>query len=333
MAKRLWRASAPVLAEILRTMKRSRPILLAILLLGCERGMIDAREVNPKAPHLVRKKYLFRHLTWSGIFPLEGGLIPDPHFLVSAPYSLQSNSRVAAQIVEVNPFFKDSSTEVVLYLTTVSTACEKQLHFSPERAPEIPFDDAPLIVGDYAYDNATYLVMDYSVGIATNYLAVGISGGLCSQSPVQFEPFESSTLLGLFKQKRLSAEHLCFVNPDYFRPYGICYADAASIAGTVSGQSKEFYKSMTKEQSDAFLSKVSKVKIGSSWSEVRQVMGEPDYQATLVPKETPKPKGIARRYYIRKLSKDLVNEIHDESATFVFSPDDILKRIDLKIKR
>ncbi len=81
----------------------------------------STRELNPDYIEIRRKKYKFRHWKWSGIFPLYGGWIQDPHF-VEAPvleFSPEIQERLGdpearCQGFDVNPWFEDDSSEIVL---------------------------------------------------------------------------------------------------------------------------------------------------------------------------------------------------------------------------
>jgi hypothetical protein len=83
---------------------------------------------------LIRKHNTFHRLIWSGIFPFEGGFIPDPHCLSSEPMAFtESASKLlnapgaTYQIFDVNPFFNDKSSEVVLLVLSGKDAFEYSL--------------------------------------------------------------------------------------------------------------------------------------------------------------------------------------------------------------
>ena len=83
-----------------------------------------------------RKRHHFRHWVWSGIFPLEGGFIPDPHYLCSEDGILPGpvNGLVADKasryaIVDVNPFFNDRSSEILLLVKGHDEVFEYSLNF------------------------------------------------------------------------------------------------------------------------------------------------------------------------------------------------------------
>lgn len=86
-------------------------------------GSRSARDAWKECPDIRRPRYPLRHLTWSGIWPW-GNFVPDPHFLCSRPIELHPNVRQllgvttgAVQLVDINPFFRDKSSEVVLVIT------------------------------------------------------------------------------------------------------------------------------------------------------------------------------------------------------------------------
>jgi hypothetical protein len=70
-----------------------------------------------------RKYFPLRHWQWSGIPLLEGGFVPDPHYLCSesltfsAPVNNLLSSRGSRYaIVDVNPFFNDNTSEILLLI-------------------------------------------------------------------------------------------------------------------------------------------------------------------------------------------------------------------------
>ena len=103
-------------------------------------GYRDAHQVKSFCAAIKRKHYPFRHWIWSGIFPAEGGFIPDPHFLCSklvpAPSSVRAllrDDQASFQIIDVNPFFGDHSQELILIVQSRSQEYEYELRF-PELA-------------------------------------------------------------------------------------------------------------------------------------------------------------------------------------------------------
>ena len=83
-----------------------------------------------------RKHFPFRHWQWSGILFLEGGFIPDPHYLWSETltFSDPSTSLLSAKdsryaIVDVNPFFDDSTSEILLLIQSQESTFEYSLAF------------------------------------------------------------------------------------------------------------------------------------------------------------------------------------------------------------
>jgi hypothetical protein len=68
-----------------------------------------------------RPRYWFRHLQWSGIFPLEGGLHGDPDVTATKVFTFpeELSQRLGArsarfQGFDVNPWFNDRTSEIVL---------------------------------------------------------------------------------------------------------------------------------------------------------------------------------------------------------------------------
>ena len=82
---------------------------------------------------IARRYYPLRHWSWSGIFPFEGGFIPDPHFLwsermgVTEPVKQRLSNEAQYQLVDVNPFFDDYSSEVLLLIKSGNQSFEYAL--------------------------------------------------------------------------------------------------------------------------------------------------------------------------------------------------------------
>jgi hypothetical protein len=101
-------------------------VIIALFLAGLATDTVSAseRQATEHNEHcLPVKREIFRlkHWQWSGIFPFEGGFIPDPHFVCSSTASFPStvaallnDSSAVFQIVDVNPFFEDKSKEIIL---------------------------------------------------------------------------------------------------------------------------------------------------------------------------------------------------------------------------
>jgi len=101
-------------------------------------GSRSARASDEMCFELNRPYYPLRHWSWSGIFPLEGGFIPDPHFLCSQPEPFPDSvgrelgGSGEFQIVDVNPFFNDESSEIELLIRSGSSVYDYSLQF-PKR--------------------------------------------------------------------------------------------------------------------------------------------------------------------------------------------------------
>ncbi len=80
----------------------------------------STKELNPNYLEIRREKHRFRHWKWSGIFPLEGGWIPDPHIIATPvfEFSDEVRERLPApsrfQGFDVNPWFEDETSEVLI---------------------------------------------------------------------------------------------------------------------------------------------------------------------------------------------------------------------------
>ena len=103
---------------------------------SCGKDVGDARVGDCLCRFVYRKRHHFRHWAWSGIFPGEGGFIPDPHYLCSQdgifPEPVNetlSDEKSRYAIVDVNPFFNDKSSEVLLLVRWHDEVFEYSLNF------------------------------------------------------------------------------------------------------------------------------------------------------------------------------------------------------------
>ena len=131
---------------------------------SCGRDVGDARVKDCLCRFVHRKRHHFRHWVWSGIFPGEGGSIPDPHYLCSEDgvfpepvNELISDKGSRYAIVDVNPFFNDGSSEVLLLVKWQDEVFEYSLNF-PKRK------DVRAILGQPTPPPA--LVFPYKTGLA-----------------------------------------------------------------------------------------------------------------------------------------------------------------------
>jgi len=106
---------------------------------SCGRDIGDARVNDCLCRFVHRKRHHFRHWIWSGTFPVEGGFIPDPHYLCSEDgifadpvNELISDTASRYALVDVNPFFNDRSSEVLLLVKWHDEVFEYSLN-TPKR--------------------------------------------------------------------------------------------------------------------------------------------------------------------------------------------------------
>jgi len=118
----------------------------------------------PFARHLKRPYYPLRHWQWSGIMPFFGGFHPDPHFLTSdmATFPEVTSRRLGLTridylLADVNPYFNDETSEVVLLLQADKRVTEYLLEvprnqnvqaivFWPTRPDLLPFTSGNQVV-------------------------------------------------------------------------------------------------------------------------------------------------------------------------------------------
>lgn len=83
-----------------------------------------------------RQHFPLRHWLWSGIPLLEGGFVPDPHYICSETiaFSEPANRLLSSRgssyaIVDVNPFFNDNTSEILLLIQSKDNKFEYALAF------------------------------------------------------------------------------------------------------------------------------------------------------------------------------------------------------------
>jgi hypothetical protein len=147
-----------------------------------------------------RRYYPARHWQWSGIFPFEGGFIPDPHFTSSQTMPLPDSVRkligsedASFQIVDVNPAFNDNSSEILLLIRSKGTRYEYSLDFPEGRgvqaviaSPDLPWARAVPYRGQIA------ILTDF-IGPSRGFYLVGLplrSGMKLDLAPVGSPRFE-----------------------------------------------------------------------------------------------------------------------------------------------
>jgi hypothetical protein len=108
------------------------PFVGKYLPFGCRSSQAD----DERCYKVERPYYPLRHWNWSGIFPVEGGFITDPHFLCSEPIPVPSTAatmvrgqNASFQIVDVNPFFDDRSSEILLLIRSSDSVFDYSLQF------------------------------------------------------------------------------------------------------------------------------------------------------------------------------------------------------------
>jgi hypothetical protein len=115
-------------------------LLLVIIALFASRylhwGHRSSSSSEFKCYEIDRPYYPLRHWSWSGIFPFEGGFIPDPHFVCSEPMQLPDpveralwEQGASFQVIDVNPFFNDQSSEIQLVIRSSKSVSKYSLQF------------------------------------------------------------------------------------------------------------------------------------------------------------------------------------------------------------
>ncbi|MBJ6361630.1 hypothetical protein JFN88_10025 [Paenibacillus sp. MAHUQ-46] len=144
-------------------------IFLLFLIPVAEYYILPKRQVSTQqADHhyvdVTRTKYYFRNFLWSGIFPLYGGFISDPHFLFQHPVDLTQylssffqKKPVKYQLVQVNPYFKNKTSEMILAMEFDGQAYEYKLEV-PSDYPAFVVESEPSSEFLY-YGNNLYFVL------------------------------------------------------------------------------------------------------------------------------------------------------------------------------
>jgi hypothetical protein len=145
----------------------SEAVGLALLLVagGASAGStVVASELDSQcAPLELHKTSIFaRHWLWSGIFPLEGGFIPDPHIIcnpatAAAPSVARAlgDSTLRFQLAFLNHFFDDES--VLVIITSVRGTRAVRLDRPPDRT--IPPGNGLPGLKNFALGGRVYLLV------------------------------------------------------------------------------------------------------------------------------------------------------------------------------
>ncbi|UNK20693.1 hypothetical protein MNQ98_12050 [Paenibacillus sp. N3/727] len=148
-------------------------ILFSFLIIQAyEKEIFNLRQVSTKTydsnnVEIQRDKYNLRNFMWSGIFPIYGGFIPDPHYLYSEPVdvteylsSVFHNNNVRYQLIDVNPFFENRTSENILAMEINGSSFEYKLEFPQNSTQNILQHNEPKSVFLYNEDTL-YFVLQY----------------------------------------------------------------------------------------------------------------------------------------------------------------------------
>ena len=116
-----------------------------------------------------RKYYPLRHWQWSGIPPLEAGFVPDPHYLCSESMTfsepvtrLLSSASSRYGIVDVNPFFNDNTSEILLLIQSRGSRFEYALAFPHGKAVQaILANPMPPPAMVFPYENGLAILANF----------------------------------------------------------------------------------------------------------------------------------------------------------------------------
>lgn len=115
-------------------------ILFASIVISSEYiyiGTYSSKLINVNNIEIKRKKYPLRNLKWSGIYPVFGGLIPDPHIYSTSVYefdieikSALNDSKARYQGFDINPWFGKEYSEIILAIEDNDKTYEYIVDFS-----------------------------------------------------------------------------------------------------------------------------------------------------------------------------------------------------------
>ena len=168
--------------------------LLGVLVLArLPIGTFSTKELDPRFIEISRPRYYLRHLRWSGIFPFEGGFIPDPHVeateVVGLPQDAFPQFRAAStriQGFDINPWFEDATAEILL-------AVEVNGHAYEYRVDRVASSPLP-----YGFINHPEPLIPFQYG---DRLAVLTTLGLSRQAilSVAFPPATAGSIAPVFE--------------------------------------------------------------------------------------------------------------------------------------
>jgi len=164
-------------------------------------GCRAATTYDNKPLPISRKYYPRRHWAWSGIPGEDGaGFIPDPHFLASDAMSfsvpamqISSVRDGTFRILDVNPFFRDRTSEILLLITADRATSEYSLAFPNGQnvqaviaVPDLPM--ARLV----PYEKQLALIADFLAPAKGIYLVpLPLKSGALTLIPVTDPRFDS----------------------------------------------------------------------------------------------------------------------------------------------
>lgn len=128
---------------------------------------ISTRNYDSNNVEIKRDNYYLRNFMWSGIFPLYGGFIPDPHYLFQQPldvtkylHPIFQGQNVRYQLIQVNPYFQNKTSEMILGLEINSLPYEYRLE-APQDFHFFSSLSEPQSVFLY-HENSLYYILQYN---------------------------------------------------------------------------------------------------------------------------------------------------------------------------
>ena len=102
-------------------------------------------------------------------------------------------------------------------------------------------------------------------------------------------------------------------------------AKGQTVGENANGMANQpFYIALSQSEIEAFGKRLDHIQIGDNWVSISGSLGTPTSSKRITPKKSESSQGTLRTYYVRKQSKDLVNEKLDQYAKLVFSTEDVL---------
>ena len=195
-------------------------VLVYSFTLGPE--VVSTKSINENFIEIKREKYRFRHWMWSGILPVYGGFIEDPHFEYSQPALMPKNVRellgddkARYQIYDINPFFEDDTFESILVIEYKGKSYEYNVETKKPLALNMNISiENGILIKVFSYNSQIGLLStDREVGFANIVLP------LKNKGEIIFHDFGTSFSEKIFEFLRKDKNYLILKEPLCHDPF------------------------------------------------------------------------------------------------------------------